>query len=274
MPTYLERYVAGEYEQVWANLLTLGPHVREESVYADALAVAQETMRRVRRTFETLIPRLEAAGYQFGYAWAQGQEFPSAPPDPVFAPPPPQVAPLLAELEAQVGALPLSLRAFYEVVGSVNFVGEPPPAWSTWRTVPDGLDALYVYPLAGTLEDTSSWEDQYGEMTEQEWNLPALDEEDPCDARAYAALAHDCWLAPIAPDEWFKYNISGCGAYEIATPNPAADARLLTERHRTTFVNYVRMCLCWAGFPKLEQVAHVPSELAGMAALTRDLLPF
>lgn len=274
MPTYLERYVAGEYEQVWADLVALGPHVRQQSVYADALAVAQETMRRVRRNIETLIPRLEAAGYQFGYAWAQGQEFPSRPPDPVFAPPLPHVSQLLTELEAQVGVLPLSLRAFYEVVGSVNFVGEPPSAWSSWGAVSDGLDALYVYPLMGTLEDTTSWEDQYGEMTEEEWYLPATDEDDLCDTRAYAALPHDCWLVPIAPDEWFKYNISGCGAYEIATPNLAADTRLLTERHRTTFVNYLRVCLRWAGFPKLDQVAHAPAELAGIAALTRDLPPF
>jgi hypothetical protein len=274
MTNFLERYVHGEYAQVWEEMQALGEAVRQAPFYADAHAVAHETMRRVRHNIETLIPRLEAAGYQFGYEWAQGQQFPSGPPDPVFSPPPPNLAHLLAELEAQVGVLPLSLRAFYEVVGSVNFVGEPPPAWLRWRVVSDGLDALYVYPLAGTLEDVSSWEDQYGEMTEEEWSLPATEEDDPCDARSYAALPHDCWLVPIAPDEWFKYNISGCGAYEIATPNPAVDARLLTERHRTTFVNYLRICLRWAGFPALELVAQTRSEVADMATLTRDLLPF
>ncbi len=59
----------------------------------------------------------------------------------------------------------------------------------------------------------------------------------------------------IAPDAWQKYEISGCGAHEIAVPNPAADARLLTKRRRTTFVNYLRISLRWAGFPKLEQMA-------------------
>lgn len=56
------------------------------------------------------------------------------------------------------------------------------------------------------------------------------------------------------------------GAYKIATPNPSADARLLTERHRTTFVNYLRICLRGAGFPKLEPVTHAPSEFPGMTA--------
>jgi len=36
--SYLERYLAGEHEQVWAELVALGPAVREEPVYSDALA--------------------------------------------------------------------------------------------------------------------------------------------------------------------------------------------------------------------------------------------
>lgn len=272
--TYLERYLAGEYEQVWDELCGLGAAVRTQPLQQDAHAVARETMRRVRHNIEVLVPRLEAAGYQFGYGWARGHEFPSGPPDPVFAPPPPNVAHLLAELEVRTGVLPLSLRAYHEVVGAVNFVGEPPSGWRDWRALPDGLDALYVYPLAGTLEDVYAWEDEYGGLTEEEWCLPGPDEEDTCDARAYAALPHDCWLVPIAPDEWQKYDISGCGAYEIAVPNRAADARLLTERHRTTFVNYLRICMRWAGFPKLEQLAGEAAVISGLSALTDGLLPF
>ncbi len=51
-----------------------------------------------------------------------------------------------------------------------------------------------------------------------------------------------------------KYDISGCGGYDIAVPNPAADARLLTEWHRTTFVNYLRICFRYAGFPGWERL--------------------
>ncbi len=78
---------------------------------------------------------------------------------------------------------------------------------------------------------------------------------------------------PIAPDECQKYDSSGCGAYEIAIPNATADARLLAERHRTTFVNYLGNCLRWAGFPKLEQLAGDPAAIAGLSALTSGLLP-
>jgi hypothetical protein len=271
--TYLERYVAGEHEPVWAELQALGAAVRAEPLYSDAQAVARETMRRVRHNIETLIPRLEALGYEFGYRWAHGRNFPSGPPDPVFAPPQPDVAQTIAELEDRAGALPLSLRAFYEVVGSVNFVGQPPEAWTDWRAVPDDVDALYVYSAEIALEDTEAWQERYDYLREDEGDPPSTDDEDICDSRAYYALPRKCWLVPIAPDEWHKYDISGCGAYEIAIPNLAADARLLTERHRTTFVNYLRICCRWAGFPKLEQVSGAPAAASALSALTRDLLP-
>jgi hypothetical protein len=135
--TYLERYVAGKHEQVWAELQALGAAVREEPLYADALAVARATMRRVRHNIEVLIPRLEGLGYEFGYGWAEGGNFPSGLAWPLFTPPAPDITTTIAELERRVGTLPLSLRAFYEVVGSVNFVGKPPESWTGWRAVPD-----------------------------------------------------------------------------------------------------------------------------------------
>ncbi len=274
MTPYLDRYMAGEYERVWDELVALGAEVREEPLYSDALAVARETMRRVRNNIEMLIPRLDPMGYQFAYGWASGRDFPSGPPDPVFSPPPPNVAEILAELEAGTGVLPLSLRAFYEVVGSVNVVGQPSEEWTDWRAVPDDVDALYVYPAAVALEDMETWQERYDYLRKDEWDPPGTDEEDICDARAYFALPRDCWLVPVAPDEWHKYDISGCGAYEIAIPNLAADAHLLTERHRTTFVNYLRICFRWAGFPKLERVPGAPAAVSALLVLTRGLLPF
>ena len=65
--TYVERYTKGEHEQVWDDLLALGAAVREKQVYPDALAVARETMRRVRQNIEVLINRLVQIGFIFGY---------------------------------------------------------------------------------------------------------------------------------------------------------------------------------------------------------------
>jgi hypothetical protein len=70
--TYLERYLAGAHKPVWAELVALGERVYEEPLYADAWAVARETMRRVRTNLDLLIPRLRAAGYHFGQRLVEG----------------------------------------------------------------------------------------------------------------------------------------------------------------------------------------------------------
>ncbi|HKD77291.1 MAG TPA: hypothetical protein VKB76_17435, partial [Ktedonobacterales bacterium] len=69
--SFLQRYKAGEYIQVWDDLQSLGPVVYHPHYYDQARAVAQETMRRVCANIERLIPRLQQVGYIFGYEWAQ-----------------------------------------------------------------------------------------------------------------------------------------------------------------------------------------------------------
>ncbi len=64
---YLERYASGEHEQIWDDLLALGAKAREGQVYPDALAVARETMGRVRQNIEELIQRLLRIGFVFRY---------------------------------------------------------------------------------------------------------------------------------------------------------------------------------------------------------------
>ena len=65
MPTYLERYTAGEYEVVWEELQRLAHNVREQPVYDDALAVAQATMRRVKLNVDTVYARLKMINFRF-----------------------------------------------------------------------------------------------------------------------------------------------------------------------------------------------------------------
>jgi hypothetical protein len=61
-------------------------------------------------------------------------------------------------------------------------------------------------------------------------------------------------------------------AYEIEVPCACADTTLLYERHETTFVNYLRICLRWAGFPGWERLPVRPER--DLATLTVGLLPF
>lgn len=61
----LRRYLAGEHEAVWAELMAMGPSVREAPHLGDAWAVARETMRRARHNVELIIHRLDQIGYRF-----------------------------------------------------------------------------------------------------------------------------------------------------------------------------------------------------------------
>lgn len=254
--TYLERYMAGEYEPVWTELVALRAAVRAEPLYTDALAVARETMRRVRYNIETLIPRLETLGYVFGYGWVDPDEdtWAKANPPP-FSAPPRDVEARLLDFERRAGVLPLALRAFYEEVGGVNFVGTPPEDWADtawWHEPlrsdgdPDakryGLDPLFVYPF----EEVEACQHGLGEPGKP-------------------------FAVPIAPDHLMKFHISGLDDYTVKTPNAAIDARLRLEWHRTTFVNYLRICFRWGGFPGFERYSQPP--LADIVRLREGLLP-
>jgi hypothetical protein len=61
----LRRYLAGEHEAVWAEMVALGGRVHEAPFAEDAWAVARETMRRARHNVELLVRRLDELGYGF-----------------------------------------------------------------------------------------------------------------------------------------------------------------------------------------------------------------
>ena len=64
LPFY-DRYIEGDRQGVWRELIGLRGAVRTEPYAADALAVAYETMRRVRENVQMLVERLHEIGYRF-----------------------------------------------------------------------------------------------------------------------------------------------------------------------------------------------------------------
>jgi hypothetical protein len=214
-----DRYVAGEHEKVWDELIALGPSVRSDPHAADALAVAYETMQRVDLNVREVTARLRALGYRFAYD------------EGAHDPPGRSVRRQIARLEKKTGALPLALRAFYEVVGTVNWMGEH--ASLVPRDSSVAPDPLVVYPIEGALTDAEeSFEDGEG-------------------------------LVVIAPDDLQKSNTSGGEPYGIVIPDSCADARLLNERHELYFVAYLRLVFRWGGFPGYEGVdVGIPAEIA------------
>ena len=250
MPSYLERYKNGECEQVWAELTALGEQVRQEHILPDALAVAHETMRRVRENAERIILRLQTIKYDFDNSTfaSAGQQ-----------PPGEDVQAQIAALEAQAGPLPLSLRAWYEVGGAVDLTGFN----AHWPSI--YTDPLVILPIEEALSEFADWQQHVADVG-------------PEDVGPF--------LVPIAPDFYFKANFGGGGPYQIEVPCAAADAPLLKEWHGEwhdmTFVEYLRECFRWGGFPgfdishpmnpnHLNADAVMPSE--HLALLTADLLP-
>ena len=91
-------------------------------------------MRRVDLNVLEVTARLRAIGYQFAYD------------DGAHDPPGRSVRRQIARLEKKTGALPLALRAFYEVVGMVNWIGEH--ASLAPRDGSVAPDPLVVYPTS------------------------------------------------------------------------------------------------------------------------------
>jgi hypothetical protein len=217
-PTFLARYLAGEHERVWSELRKLGKKVHAEPYYDDAWAVACETMRRVRQNVRTIHRRLAKLGYKFlarSRAWV---------------PPAAEAPKLIARVERTIGPLPLSLRAFYLIVGSVDFRqsrkqfihGHYPHRRGDFVSVPElrvlgEADPLVIWPLKFLIEE----------------------------GQTRPAGLYCCF----APDECHKANYSGGENYHVYLPNPSADVRIEGMYGiKETIVEHLRYCCRWGGF--------------------------
>ena len=220
--TYFERYKNGQLAEVWDELAALGEAVRDPAIAADAMSVAHLTMERVATNIERLIARLASHGYEFGFYLGQPHSFQSTA---ALVRPDANVRRDLEDLERSAGPLPLSLRGFWDVVGSVSLIGRTPNGW------PEYSDALHVDSPSVGLAEFHEW---YADIEMRE------------------RAAHEGLLCSIAPDVYHRDNVSGGAPYAIELPNPGADALVFGEWHHVRFVPYLRIAILdWGGFPGL-----------------------
>jgi hypothetical protein len=251
--TYFERYSAGDHVAVWDELSALKDIVRDQVVLADAMSVAHATMDRVATNIERLIDRLAFAGYEFG-PYPDGSDFPRD--RPALARPSSESLGQITELERLVGAIPLSLRIFWERIGSVSFIGRA-KGWA------DYSDPLYVEEPEAAIVEFRYWQEGAG------WSV---------------GPTGGTFLCPVAPDVLHKDNVSGGAPYGIGLPDPGADAMLHNEWHHVNFVPYLRIAILeWGGFPGLSPAnpqAKWRSKTSDrttsglLRELTRGLVPF
>ena len=227
MTGFLDRYRNGEHAQVWADLQALETRVLVPPFADEARAVARETMTRANHNLGLILPRLRAMGYRF------------ARPDDAWRPPDWNSPGRIDATERRCGPLPLSIRAWYEIVGSVDLCGAHPNL-SMYR----GLD------WAGS--------DRFYDLhwCSDPLVMFPLDPNDGLDDTWFGDDGVERPAPPfklsLAPDAIHKARISGGTAMAITLPNAAMDAPLLgSDWEGTTFVSYLRTCFAWGGFPGL-----------------------
>ncbi len=244
----LDCYRASEFAATWLHMIALGPSVRDPDHFDDAYAVALETMRRVRQNVERIHQRLLDIGYRF---WV---------PHHAHVPPPRDITDVISGVEGLVGPLPLSLRAFYEVVGSVDFRQSPEQLVQSYRTERDSASELHILGEEDPLVVASIWE-----LQEQVRNQPG---------RQYFCFA---------PDEFHKANYSGGENYHVSLPNPDADFRIEGMYDiEEYFVEHLRYSCAYGGFrgrveplPEDEECSRkAKPQLRIVEALAADLKHF
>lgn len=152
-----QAYCAGRELEVWKRLCAKGEKVGSPRHIEPARQVAIEAMKRVRRNIRKLIPRWKKAGHRFGYRWLRRNR-PASPEGrkwlaqfikyatavPLLGNPTKGDLKSLERFEQTKGPLPIVLRAVYEVIGAVNFVGDIAPGWPDMEI----LDPLQIRPFA------------------------------------------------------------------------------------------------------------------------------
>jgi len=242
---FLARYEKGDHVAVWRELFALG-QLPDDALRREAAAVARSTMQRVRTNVEIVTARLKAAGYPFDS---------SLPP---WTPPASAVEGDVHRIEeAAGGPVPASLRAFWTIVGEVQWkhaedeeVKDPP--WGRDLKIAEA-DPPYVLSAANAYFSVEEWQDRLQEHH----------------AEVVGPLELD-----LAPDYLHKANISGGAPYAITVPNDSADAILENEEHALPFVDYLRLCFKWGGFSRLERASLSDRSRGFLESLRRELLPF
>lgn len=349
MPTFLERYQAGDHMRVWADMEALGGAVREERYFDDAQAVANETMKRVRHNAEVVVARLGSLGYQFEpnadsvgdmlermqegmeqtdrYREFRRQNPPAPGPNfpefqAVLEPlrrqneaaaqqrltareklnalqeqirergresvksqaikaPSSTVADEIAEIEEWAGGpLPLSLRAWCEIVGSVSLVGTHPAlAFRAERQTPmmlinpdfhrDAAGRVAKLRAAGVKATTVLETPPQPPLSDPLEITCTLEQQEPYHKDEDEGFGRRLILGR---DDELKADISGLGdLYGIEVPSSGADA-LFEDWHKTSFVTYLRIAFQWGGFPGWERYSQRPEK--EIAYLQEGLLPF
>ena len=242
---WLDRYRAGQRDEVWHELRQFGGAVREPGLFKEAQLVCDEVARRARHNVEVIIERLSSAGYRF-----HTNDVAQDPVTP-HVPPTGGAASYADWLQERFGPVPLTLLSWVRLVGDVWLVGTHPQWAASASADPLVIEAegsrYPGEPIRDHLEDEHEhW---------QEW--------------AAHDLGAGLFVLPLAPDRLHKDNVSGGPPYGLILPDGSADGLFAAET-TMPFVSYLNWVFSHGGFPARTS----PDNRWQMKQeLARDLLP-
>jgi hypothetical protein len=219
------------------EFVALEADIRNLASLPKAVSLVRRIMAISKQNIETIIERLKSINYCFEVS-----------PENVFMQPKKDVLKKIAKLETRVGALPLSICAFYELVGSVNLAGRF-AGWETLVLNEEEVKTDYLQVLS--IDECF----ELGFEFETEPNN---------DSSVYLN---------VSIDDFTKAGFSGGGPYAIRVPNASFDTTLEDAWFETTFINYLRFSFQWGGFPGLSRY-QLSSNLSDIIqCLRQGLIP-
>lgn len=232
--TLLERYKSGETIEVYNEIYKLGEKAFEKDKFQEIEAVLVETMERVKYNLEIIHDALININYLLKSEYECTSDYP-------IAKPLKNIDKLLNKLDKLVkpfGYVPLSVKTFFKIAGSCNFV------WNYETN--DNLTWEYADPI-----QINAIDDIIEEMINGEWTdmmRENLEDEDFENQSAYIEFS---------ADYYHKDNASGGRPYAIEiTTKPSIDSQVLFEEHQTTFINYLRLCFDNCGFLRIKETGY------------------
>lgn len=266
---FLDRYQSGHYEQVWEELLALGPAIRSEPLLSQARAVTTEMMRRIRHNLELLVPRLRSLGYRFVSELPRQTISPASIWDSVMnqakaqygdAMPPEFFATIDHMKDDMVDRFAAMQNQMQEQAQQWWGANSPPPhlptdpiwrrpdatlqqqlaeveatfgpvplALALWFEIVGEVDLCGVHPQLSRYESHAPKEQQGPISDPLCVACMPVDEFDAYDDEAEDEEVEIFPALEIAPDALHKSNISGGGPMAIRLPNAAIDAPLISD---------------------------------------------
>ena len=214
MNQILEDYKNAENPRNFWNEFLLSPNSKDNEIVDQLL---DSLMKQVKGNLEKLVYSLP----EIGYVFANEQKTIINHDD----------IDHLVKVIDKYGHIPKSFLKFCTIIGSLDLRGYF-PKWKNNKDIP-ALDPLLILPVNGIL-DYTKWHIKHNEnIFMDENNHPYL------------------WFSY---DELVKDGISGDGGYGIKlgeTGTQSIDGYVSNYGIELQFIDYLRLCIKWAGFPNL-----------------------